>query len=128
MVTRSTSKSCLRMARSSKWAARTWFSIEATPEKPRPRESSMPPNRQWLKKVASHRFTFMMVPHGGGQPKQINIHISIIVLVTLTWAGITFWGSYLSAQHVDYWRTQVTNQAMKLKVRYLLAQLDRSRQ
>src|SRR5262245_18169323 len=95
---------------------------------PRAKGRPMQPNKHWLKNLLSHRFTFMLVPHGGGQPKQINIHISIIVLVTLVWAGITFWGSYLSAQHVDYWRTQVSNQAMKLKVRYLLAQLDRSRQ
>lgn len=70
----------------------------------------------------------MIVPHGGSRPRQINIHFSMILLITFAWAGVTFWGSYLSAQHVDYWRTQLSNQAMKLKVQYLLVQLDRSRE
>jgi murein DD-endopeptidase MepM/ murein hydrolase activator NlpD len=82
----------------------------------------------WFKKILSARFTFMVVPHGGSRPRQVNIHFSFILIITLIWAGITFWGSYLSAQHVDYWRGQVSNQAMKLKIKYLLAQLDQSRQ
>lgn len=69
----------------------------------------------------------MLVPHGGSRPRQINIHLSLIVLLTLAWTGITFWGSYLSAQHIDYWRTEISNHAMKLKIRYLMAQIDRSR-
>lgn len=80
-----------------------------------------------IKKWLSTRLTFMVVPHNGGRPHQINIHISIILLVFSTWAGVTLWGSYLSAQQVDYWRAQANNEAMKLKVKYLLAQLDESR-
>ncbi len=82
----------------------------------------------WLKNLLVYRFTFMLVPHGGSRPRQINIPLSLILFVTFAWAGITFWGSYLSAQHVDYWRTQASNQVMKLKIRYLMAQLDQSRE
>lgn len=81
-----------------------------------------------LSRILSYRLTFMVVPHGGSRPRQINVHFSLILFVTVAWAGITFWGSYLSARHVDYWRTQINNQAMKLKIRYLLSQLDKSRQ
>jgi murein DD-endopeptidase MepM/ murein hydrolase activator NlpD len=79
-----------------------------------------------IKKWFSTRLTFMVVPHGGGCPRQINVHISILLLAFGARAGITLWGSYLSAQQVDYWRAQATNEAMKLKVKYLLAQLDQS--
>ncbi len=82
----------------------------------------------WLTRILTYRLTFMLVPHGGSQPRQINVHLSLILFVTFAWAGVTFWGSYLSAKHVDYWRTQLNNQAMKLKIRYLIAQLDQSRQ
>lgn len=70
----------------------------------------------------------MLVPHGGSHPRQISIHFSLIILLTITWTGITFWGSYLSAQHIDYWRTRISNHAMKLKIRYLVAQIDQSRE
>ncbi len=80
-----------------------------------------------IKKWLSTRLTFMVVPHSGGRPRQINIHVSILLLAFGTWAGVTLWGSYLSAQQVDYWRAQANSEAMKLKVKYLLAQLDESR-
>jgi murein DD-endopeptidase MepM/ murein hydrolase activator NlpD len=80
-----------------------------------------------IKKWLYTRLTFMVVPHGGGRPHQINIHISVVLLVFGAWAGVTLWGSYLSAQQVDYWRAQANNEAMKLKVKYMLAQLDESR-
>ncbi|MCG3205976.1 MAG: hypothetical protein KCHDKBKB_02702 [Elusimicrobia bacterium] len=82
----------------------------------------------WIKKILSYQLTLMIVPHGSSRPRQINIHLSMILLITFTWATITFWGTYLSAQHVDYWRTEVTNQAMKMKIKYLLAQMDKSRE
>src|SRR5688572_18820729 len=80
-----------------------------------------------FKRFATYRFTFMLVPHGGGKPRQIHFNVLVVLLVCLTWCGVTFWGSYLSAQQIDYWRTQVSNQALKMKVQYLLAQLDQSR-
>lgn len=84
--------------------------------------------KTWLKKVLSYRFTFMVVPHGGIRPRQINIPVALIVTFFVMWTAVTFWGSYLSAQHIDYWRTEATNQVLKLKVKYLMTQLDRSRQ
>ena len=94
----------------------------------RPSRSGVFLKDNWFKKILAYRFTFMVVPHGGSKPRQINVHLSLILFVTFAWAGITFWGSYLSAQHVDYWRTQLNNQAMKLKIRYLMTQLDKSRE
>jgi murein DD-endopeptidase MepM/ murein hydrolase activator NlpD len=80
-----------------------------------------------IKKWLSTRLTFMIVPHSGGKPRQIDLHISVLLLVFGTWSIVTLWGSYLSAQQVDYWRAQANNEATKLKVKYLLAQLDESR-
>lgn len=82
---------------------------------------------EWIKYLLTYRFTFMVVPHGGIKPRQFNVPVVLILLFVFTWTGVTVWGSYLSAQHVDYWRSQASNQAMKLKIRYLLAQLDQSR-
>jgi len=45
----------------------------------------------------------------------------------VVWTGVTFWGSYLSAQHIDYWRAHFSNQVLELKVRYLVNQLDKTR-
>src|SRR2546423_196715 len=69
----------------------------------------------------------MLVPHGPGVPRQINIHLSIILLCLTSWTGLTFWSSYLSAQHLDYWRTEVSNQVLKMKIRFLVNQLDQTR-
>jgi len=80
-----------------------------------------------LKKILTYRFTFLLVPHGAAQPRQINLHLSFLVIVALLWTGVTAWGSYLSARHVDYWRTQVSNEVLKMKVKYLLAQVDQVR-
>jgi murein DD-endopeptidase MepM/ murein hydrolase activator NlpD len=79
------------------------------------------------KKSLPVRFTFMLIPHGVGKPRQINLHLSVLLVLFVAWTAVTFWGSYLSAQHVDYWRTQVSNQVLKLKVQYLMAQLDQTR-
>src|SRR5262245_60461357 len=83
--------------------------------------------KERLKRLFSYRLTFMLVPHDSSAPRQINLHISVLVLGVLAWVSITFWGSYLSAQQVDYWRAQASNQVLKMKVNYLLAQLDQSR-
>lgn len=80
-----------------------------------------------LKKILTYRFTFLMVPHGAAQPRQINIHLSFLLVVALLWTSVTAWGSYLSARHVDYYRTQVSNEVLKMKVKYLLAQVDQVR-
>lgn len=79
-----------------------------------------------LKDLLSKRFTLMVVPHGAGKPRQINIPISFLVIVLTVWTLITGWGSYLSARHVDYWRTQLSNQVLTLKVNYLINQLDKA--
>src|ERR1044071_7943382 len=79
-----------------------------------------------LMSLLSRRFTFLIIPHGAGNPKQINIHLSHILFLVLVWTAVTGWGSYLSAQHIDYWRTKLTNQVLTLKVNYLLNQLDQS--
>ncbi len=76
--------------------------------------------------VFSRRFTFLIIPHGAGNPKQINIHLSHIIFFLLAWTAVTGWGSYLSAQHVDYWRTKLSNQVLTLKVNYLVNELDQS--
>lgn len=83
--------------------------------------------RSWLKRILTYRFTFLLVPHGAGTPRQVSVHLSFVLFLTAVWAGVTFWGSYLSAQHVDYWRTQASNEVLKMKVKYLMAQVDQSR-
>jgi murein DD-endopeptidase MepM/ murein hydrolase activator NlpD len=86
--------------------------------------------RAWKKSIAelfSRRFTFMIVPIGAGKTRQINIHFSVIFLFFVVWTAVTCWGSYLSAQHVDYWRTQLSNQVLQMKVNYLVAQIDQTR-
>lgn len=81
----------------------------------------------WLKRLFSYRFTFLLVPHGAGSPRQVNVHLSFLLFLTAVWGGVTFWGSYLSAQHIDYWRTQASNEVLKMKVKYLVAQVDEVR-
>lgn len=81
----------------------------------------------WLKRILTYRFTFLLVPHGAGAPRQVSVHLSFLLFLTAVWTGITFWGSYLSAQHVDYWRTQASNEVLKMKVKYLMAQVDQTR-
>lgn len=91
---------------------------------------SKPVMKNWLKTakdLCARRFTFMVVPIGAGKTRQINVHFSIILIFFFAWTAVTFWGSYLSAQHVDYWRTQLSNQVLQMKVNYLLAQIDQTR-
>jgi murein DD-endopeptidase MepM/ murein hydrolase activator NlpD len=82
--------------------------------------------RTKVRDIFSRKFTFLIIPHGPGNPKQVNIHLSHIVLFLLLWTAVTGWGSYLSAQHVDYWRTKLNNQVLTRKVNYLVAQLDKN--
>jgi Peptidase family M23 len=79
-----------------------------------------------IKTILSRRFTFMLIPHGSGHPKQINIPVSLIAIFFALWTGVTCWGSYLSAQHIDYWRTKLSNEVLRLKISYLLTQLDKN--
>lgn len=83
--------------------------------------------QSWLKKILTYRFTFLLVPHGAARPRQLNIHLSFLLFVAVVWTGITAWGSYLSARHVDYWRTEASNEVLKLKIKYLLTQVDQVR-
>lgn len=69
----------------------------------------------------------MVVPDGAGKPRQISLHISVITLVLVGWIAVTALGSYFSAQHIDYWRTQISNKVLQSKVNYLLSEIDTSR-
>jgi murein DD-endopeptidase MepM/ murein hydrolase activator NlpD len=80
-----------------------------------------------IKDLFSRRFTFMIVPIGTGKTRQINFHFSVVMLFFFIWTVVTCWGSYLSAQHIDYWRTQLSNQVLQMKVNYLVAQIDQTR-
>ncbi|MBV9079848.1 MAG: hypothetical protein JO102_01875, partial [Elusimicrobia bacterium] len=84
-------------------------------------------NLSRIKKIFTYRLTFLMVPHGAGVPRQISVHLSFFLFLIATWSFVTFWGSYLSARHIDYWRTQASNQVLKMKVKYLLAQVEQTR-
>jgi murein DD-endopeptidase MepM/ murein hydrolase activator NlpD len=80
-----------------------------------------------IKKLFTRRFTLMVISHGAGTTRQLNLQFSVIVIFLLGWTAITFLGTYLSAQHIDYWRTQVSNQVLKMKVKYLVGEIDRTR-
>ncbi|OVE78406.1 hypothetical protein BVX98_00150 [bacterium F11] len=81
-----------------------------------------------IRQFFTRRFTLMVVPHqGSGKTRQANIPLSFILTFFVAWTLITCWGSYLSARHIDYWRSQVSNKVLNLKVEYLTSQLDRSR-
>lgn len=69
----------------------------------------------------------MIIPHEAGNPIHLSLPLSLILGLLAIWAGTTFWASYLSAQHVDYWRSKATNQILELKLRFLSYQLDKSR-
>ncbi len=69
----------------------------------------------------------MVVPIGAGKTRQINIHFSVLLFFFFAWTAVTFWGSYLSAQHIDYWRTELSNQVLQMKVNYLVAEIDQTR-
>ncbi|MFN0118660.1 MAG: peptidoglycan DD-metalloendopeptidase family protein [Elusimicrobiota bacterium] len=81
-----------------------------------------------IKRIFSHRFTFMIVSHGANKPIQINFHFSVFLTLFALWTGVTIWGSYLSAQHVDYWRTQISNRVLQMKIQYLVSEINTSRQ
>lgn len=71
--------------------------------------------------------TFMVVPHGAAKPHQVHLHLPFLLFLGVVWTGITVWGTYLSAQHVDYWRANVSNEVLKLKIKYLISQIDQTR-
>jgi len=81
-----------------------------------------------LKKVLTLRLTLMVIPHGAGRPRQVNIPFLLLFVGAVTWTGLTFWGSYLSAQHIDYWRTELKNKILTRKLNILVKELDKSRQ
>lgn len=70
----------------------------------------------------------MLIPHQSGSPIQIHIPLTVIAAFLVIWTGITFWGSYLSARHVDYWKTELAKNVLELKVRYLSKQVEKSRE
>lgn len=80
-----------------------------------------------IRKFLNHRFTFLLVPHGQGPARQFSFRMAHIVLAVTTWTAVTAWGSYLSARQVDYWRSEASNRMLKMKVEYLVAQINQSK-
>jgi len=63
--------------------------------------------------------TIMVVPHGTTKPRQLTLTWSFLLFGALTWIGLTGWAVYVSARHIDYWRSSLTTQLLNLKVAYL---------
>jgi len=61
----------------------------------------------------------MIVPHGTSKPRQITITASFLIFTFFTWIGLTCWASYTVAQHVDYIRSNLYAQMLRIKVAYL---------
>lgn len=69
----------------------------------------------------------MMVPHGSGRTFHLNIPLPLALVALVGWTTLTFWASYLSAQQVDYWRAELSNRVLRMKVQYLVDQVEKTR-
>src|SRR5882762_86139 len=81
-----------------------------------------------LKKQLSRKLTVMFIPHSNLRPVRLNLSISLLVLLAVSWSGLTLWSGFIASRHVDYWRGRADEQMMKLKVWYYAAQVKKSRE
>ncbi len=83
---------------------------------------------QGIKKQLSRRFTVMLIPHSDFKPLRLNISFSFLILLTLSWTGLTVWSGYIASRHVDYWREKADEQVLRAKVWYFAQELNKSRE
>src|SRR6266480_3968395 len=81
-----------------------------------------------LKKQLSRKLTVMFIPHSNIRPVRLDLSISFLVLLAISWSGLTLWSGFIASRHVDYWRGRTDEQMMKLKVWYYAQQVKKSRQ
>lgn len=78
-------------------------------------------NRNRLQKIKGglkRPLTVAVTPQGA-KSRAVTITTSFLLFTSLAWLGLTTWAVYVSAQHVDYWRSGLYTQLLKLKVAYL---------
>lgn len=81
-----------------------------------------------LKKELNRSLTVMLVPHNHLRPWRLTFTLSFFLILLAIWSGITIWAGYLVGRHIDYWKTKVDYQILKLKVAFFSDQLQKSHQ
>jgi len=83
--------------------------------------------RSFVKSVLNYRFTFILVPHGASQSRQVSLPVFSLFLCLVLWSTVTAWVP-IYPPSCRLLAAQASNEVLKLKVKFLLGQLDKSRE
>lgn len=81
-----------------------------------------------LKKNLGRRLTVMLIPHSEFRPVQLNISVAFLVMLAVSWTGLTIWSGFIVSRHVDYWRAKTNESVLRAKMWYFTQQLQQSRE
>src|SRR5262245_55418056 len=81
-----------------------------------------------LKKHFRRKLTVMLIPHSNIRPIQLHLSVSLLVVLAVSWTGLTIWSGFIASRHVDYWKTKADEQMMKAKVWYYSQPIRKSRE
>ncbi len=80
------------------------------------------------KRILAQKFTFMVIPHSSLRPFNFQFSFYFAFVMSLAWAGITFWAFLAVSGNIDYWTTKTNYEVLKLKTQFFAYELNKSRQ
>jgi murein DD-endopeptidase MepM/ murein hydrolase activator NlpD len=71
-----------------------------------------------LRKKLSRNLTIILIPHSASKSIKINFTLSFLLFLLICWTGFTLWAGYINFKHIDYWRTKVSHELIKMKLMF----------
>ena len=81
---------------------------------------------QKIKIYFEKKMTFMVVPHDGGSPIQIETNLFIIHLFILVLGGLITWATLLMAKNVNYELASLNEQKLKIEMAGITTELEQN--
>src|SRR5262249_29960642 len=87
----------------------------------------MTPSQQ-LKKNLGRRLTVMLIPHSDFRPIRLNFSVAFLVMIAVSWTGLTVWSGFIVSRHIDYWRARSNESVLRAKMWYFSQEMKQSRE
>jgi len=80
-----------------------------------------------VKKEFKNRLTLLVIPHNSANPLKISLSVPFVLFMLGFWTLVTLWAGYLSGRHLDYWKTKMDYNLMRIKVSFFAQEIKKSR-
>ncbi|HCC49224.1 MAG TPA: hypothetical protein DEQ38_14070 [Elusimicrobia bacterium] len=76
-------------------------------------------------KNAAKPVSVFIIPHNGMPSVRFNLPVMFLLVLGVTWTGMTIWAGYIAGRHFDYYVTKADNKILRTKMAYVSEQVEK---